>query len=118
MGGRANLAAGISLRAIAPGWAITALFYSAVHFTRAYLSARHGVQVSSHEEMRAIWNRHPELRQIKADYVHLKQVSEGFRYYLEDFAPEDVDRTRRHAEKIRSFLENKILRAIATDQPT
>lgn len=112
-GARANEKVSEALQLVSPGWAITALFYSAVHFMRAYLAAHHGVQIASHDAMHELWNRFPELRKVKVEYVHLKQTSEAFRYYLQDFDAQDVIDTRRHLAKVRGVLEPKIVRALA-----
>lgn len=112
-GAKAHAAASAQLRTLLPGWAITAQFYSAVHLVRAYLSARHGHHVVSHDEMHALWNRYPELRKAKPEYVFLKQISEQHRYYLEDFKPEDVDSTQPKLEKVRKVFEPLIERALS-----
>ncbi len=116
-GAKAHAAASAKLRELLPGWAITAQFYSAVHLVRAYLSARHGHQLASHDELHSLWNKYPELRKAKSEYVFLKQVSEQHRYYLVDFGPEDVDAAQPKLEKVRKVFEPLIERALAGRRP-
>lgn len=106
-GAEANLAFATQLRTagaadwIVVGWAITALFYSAVHALRAYLLARHGVRVAAHEDMRRLLEAHPELRRTHTAYNHLKQQSESARYYLNPaFTWADYDLLRKDADRV------------------
>jgi hypothetical protein len=106
-GAKANLAFAGGLRtaqatdSVVVGWAITALFYSAVHAVRAYLLARHGVRVAAHEDMRSLLQLHPELRRTHTAYNHLKQQSESARYYLNPaFTWSDYDSLLKDAERI------------------
>ncbi len=83
------------------GWAITALFYAAVHAVRAYVLEHHGIRVVSHEDVRRLRHRFPELRKTESKYAHLKQQSEAARYYLSDhFTWADFDELRRDAEMV------------------
>lgn len=106
-GARDNLAFADQLRAVANQdvcvirWAITALFYSAVHAVRGYLVARHGVTVISHQQMRDLERDHPELMKTKVDYDQLKQQSHTARYYLSNrFTWADFDVLRSRAERV------------------
>jgi hypothetical protein len=85
------------------GWAITVLFYAAVHAVRAYLAARHEVVVTAHIDMRQHVATYPELRRTKADYEQLKQQSESARYYGDEcFTWQDFDKLKQTAVRIRS----------------
>lgn len=82
-------------------WAVTALFYAAVHSVRAYLSARHGVQVTAHSDMPGLIAKYPELKGTQRDYDMLKQQSHSARYYLnESFTWDDYDKLRAAAVRI------------------
>lgn len=99
--------------ATALGWAITALFYASVHETRAYLVARHAKRVVAHDDMRGLWDQHPEMRPAKAPYTELKQQSESARYYLNPaFLPEDFEYLKGRYSAVRSLLRAKTERAI------
>lgn len=75
------------------GWAITALFYAAVHAVRAYLMHAHGEVVTSHEDLRHLPAKYPELKRTLSKYSYLKQESESARYYLnEKFTWADFDK--------------------------
>lgn len=75
------------------GWAITALFYAAVHAVRAHLVHRHGEVVTSHEDLRHLKDKYTELNRTLSKYSYLKQQSESARYYLNDsFTWADFDK--------------------------
>ncbi len=74
-------------------WAITALFYSVLHYVDAYLAA--SMQpADSHPRnhvQRGLWiGRVSELNPIWAEYLELKNYSEDARYELIDFTPQQV----------------------------
>jgi len=119
VGAKENLAFADAL-ALAAGdkccirWAITALFYSSVHATRAYLSAAHGVSVTSHEQMRSLEERYPELKKRKGDYHELQEQSHSARYYLNDrFTWDDYQELRKTAARVLSTWENKVTARLA-----
>lgn len=99
------------LSALCNGWAITALFYAAVHWVRSYLVVRHQRHVEAHEAMRQVWRDFPEMRSIRSEYELLKKESEQFRYYLVEFSPEDFTKLKVKLDKIRSTLQPRIQRA-------
>jgi hypothetical protein len=111
-GARATLALADSLNAakderrFAVGWAITMLFYAAVHAVRGYLRLRHGVVVSSHEDIRQFERSYPELLKMQAPYKELKQQSEAVRYYLnEKFTWDDYEHLRLKAKRLLDHWE-------------
>lgn len=119
-GADANLAFGQAIAAAQPddpvalGWAVTAVFYAAVHEARAYLRARHGRRIVAHEDMRGVWDAFPEMRAGKAPYTELKQQSESARYYLNRaFTADDVAFLATRYGTLRSLLRAKTERAIA-----
>lgn len=114
-GAEANLVFAGKLRSaeaqdyVVVGWAITALFYSAVHAVRAYLLAHHGVRVVAHEDMRRMLESHPELRRTHTSYNHLKQQSESARYYLnQSFTWADYDKLLKDAERVLSTWRSHV----------
>lgn len=93
---------------LAVGWAITALFYSAVHAVRAYLLARHNVKVTSHDDVKSFERQYPEIRRTVIDYEWLKQESHSARYYLSPhFTWDDYAKLRKAAEKIDNTWRTK-----------
>jgi hypothetical protein len=95
------LLVGQSPEPTAVGWAITSLFYCAVHALRGYLLARHGVVVSSHEDIRTYELKYPEIKRAGAPYKHLKQQSESARSYLNPrFTWDDYSELRKDAVRV------------------
>lgn len=98
--------------AVAVGWAVVAMFYAAIHETRAYLVAKHGRRVVAHEDMRGVWNDHPEMGAARAPYMDLKQQSESVRYYLNRaFTLADFAHVKGRYQRVRSLLRPKTERA-------
>jgi len=89
------------------GWAITALFYSALHELRAYIQARHNREIATHEDMRDLPSTYPELRKTSTDYEELKQQSQGARYYMKEFTWDDFARLRSTVTRIKSCWRGK-----------
>lgn len=89
------------------GWAITALFYSAVHALRAYLRACKGVTIASHDDFHTQQRIYPELNRTKVEYDLLKQESQSARYYCGEFTWEDFDKLRAKANKVANTWRNK-----------
>jgi hypothetical protein len=90
-------------------WAVTALFYSALHVLRAYLLARHGERVTAHDEMHALLAKYPELNRTKAPYDLLKQESHAARYYLsEKFTWTDYDFLRKECSRVLNTWQPKV----------
>ncbi len=83
------------------GWAITALFYAALHSVRAYLKACKNVDVSSHDDFKAYERQFPELKKTALDYNFLKQESQSARYYCNpNFTWTNFDDLRKKAERV------------------
>jgi uncharacterized protein (UPF0332 family) len=87
--------------AVTVGWAITNIYYAALHTASAYVLARHGVRAESHAD-RDRWfrpNGFPELSRLdRADYFELKRQSEAQRYRGEQFTWADFERLRDRGE--------------------
>lgn len=61
------------------GWALVALFYSALHFVQAY-SAKFGHYYSSHKDRNADMQRNPVFDEIIVDYNELAILGWNARY--------------------------------------
>lgn len=66
-------------KAVCADWAITVLFYTALHYVDALL-AQQGVHPTSHAGRNRALERIAELRPIYADYESLKNASYNARY--------------------------------------
>ena len=69
-------------------WALTALFYAAVHFVEAYL-ADTGQHLKTHKTRDNVVARDSQLRRFFKQYQDLKYYGEAARYEIVPFRPED-----------------------------
>lgn len=86
------------------GWAITAAFYSALHFVQAYLVSI-GADVRNHIDREHHVEQMPDLQSIYADYRDLQTLSENCRYEMNEYneqvyldAVESLDLVERHIQ--------------------
>ena len=70
-------------------WAITALFYAALHYVEAYFATmkRHS---PDHRTRDSAVQRDSRIRGIYSDYSELKNYSINARYYMTPFSESDV----------------------------
>jgi len=61
------------------GWALTALFYSALHYVEAF-NAKYNCHFSKHEDLNRDISRNPQLQKIFEDYKDLSNFSWNARY--------------------------------------
>lgn len=92
------------------GWAVTVMFYSAVHYTRGYLASCHGLRVVRHDDMKGLWKTFTDLAQIRSSYDLLKEKSHAHRYYLVKFTDPQVSQLLVHLQKIKKHLEPLIMK--------
>jgi HEPN domain-containing protein len=93
-------------------WAVTCLFYAAVHYVNAFLRRsnqpiprRHG----GHQGRLNIVQQDRSLREIYKSYRHLDDESRDARYELKMPAPDDYDRfLLPELERIRRFIEPRV----------
>ena len=78
------------------GWAITCLFYSALHMIEAQL-LRLGIVSANHRQRDLYIRRDPDLSSILRPYALLKRESENARYECITYSARDVTRLRRVA---------------------
>ena len=91
-----------------PGWAVTLLFYAAMHLVQAYLVNRNPPP-ETHSAREALITRLPILRPLADDYRALKKYSELARYECEvysiaQFAGLRDGRFRRISSQMRGLL--------------
>lgn len=74
-------------------WAITALFYAALHYVDAYLLPD---AASNHVKRVRLIQQRPELDQVFEDYRKLQDLSRDTRYECLDPTPAEVEHYRQH----------------------
>jgi hypothetical protein len=90
---RANEALSLRLELSEPDWALTIMFYAALHWVSAYL-ALVGIFATTHQtRSRAIYSR-TELAAIRNHYFFMQDKSEGARYDCVHFSASDIARIR------------------------
>jgi len=85
-------------RSVCVDWAITMLFYSAVHYLQAYLAGK-GFRVITHRQRDDEIERNGSLSPIFNDYRRLKDLSEDARYEIANFTAD------RHLKQAKERLE-------------
>jgi HEPN domain len=73
----------------ATGWALTALFYSALHYVEAF-NAKHNCHFSKHEDLNKDIARNPQLAPIFDDYKDLSELSWNARYQAVKYGKDKV----------------------------
>ncbi len=84
-------------------WAITALFYSGLHYVEAYFATR-GVHSADHRTRDSAVQRDVSIKQLYNDYSELKNFSINARYYMVAFTPDDVRDLQGRLESIRRHI--------------
>lgn len=89
-------------------WAVTAIFYAALHYVRALLSRYHYTNISRYGEMDKAFERVDVLRRndsIYVDYRQLKDDSRAARYDMwKPTGDEVIDLRDGELSRIRSFV--------------
>ncbi len=75
-------------------WAITGMFYSALHYIDAYLDRSLATHPETHADRRRIIARIRQLRPIREQYTLLSRRSQSARYGPVSFAGSDVQNLR------------------------
>ena len=90
-------------------WAVTCLFYAAIHYINAYLVKKHIPLPTSHRGRRNIVRSDSVLSQICQDYCHLGDESRDARYKLKRPSVSDYDTLLvSQFNRIRKFISSKI----------
>lgn len=71
-------------------WAVTVLFYTALHYIDAYLATVGQLDPGSHDVRDSLIGRYAPTRQVWREYRRLKSFSRSARYYGSRFSPGDV----------------------------
>lgn len=84
-------------------WAITILFYVAVHYTQAYF-AKSGRVYTQHIKRDSAIHRDPNLSRIYVDYRELETYSVDARYCMPDFTDADFVTLLPVLDKVKSCV--------------
>jgi len=90
-------------------WAITAVFYAALHHVNAYF-AHYGVTCQSHEQTRQEISRDPRIKGVFGDYRELETLAHAARYTMRVFSERDYTL---HAKPILEKIKAVIKTALA-----
>src|SRR5665213_710169 len=100
----------ISLKAATPtaiGWALTVLFYSALHYVEAY-NANFGLHCRNHEELNDQVARNPVLEPIRDEYKDLMTFSWNSRYRAIQYTAENLGEAIESHDAIQRIFEGMI----------
>lgn len=75
-------------------WAVTVLFYAALHYVDAFLAHAGFKYPGGHHTRDGLVNSVTQLRTISTEYFRLKNRSSSARYYSSRFPAPDVERSR------------------------
>jgi hypothetical protein len=87
----------------APDWAITMLFYTAVHYVEAFFS-KTGQHLKRHKLRVSAIQANAQLRPIYKDYRELQTYSETARYQAVFFTATDVAPVKQHLQNVKALL--------------
>jgi len=88
-------------------WAISMLFYAALHRIQAYLSAK-GSRPLSHQDRDREIESNGSLSAIYGDYRRLKDMSRAARYEMPNYVQEDFAKAAARLEKIKNHMSEKM----------
>ncbi len=83
------------------GWALTALFYSALHYVEGYL-AGFSYYVRNHDALKEEIHRNPELRSLYEDYRDLFDYAYNARYRMRNYSEADFEEAKASFRRIRN----------------
>ena len=89
-------------------WAVTCIFYAALHYVNAYLSYRIGRTPVNHGDRDAYVSLH--MRTVFKDYRWLKTKSEAARYRLVEPTRRIFQDSRQRVVQIRRFVDGSLPR--------
>ncbi len=86
-------------------WAVTALFYSALHYVDAYIASSTGVSSSNHNERNYLVDSVVSLTEIRQAYSDLYRLSRNVRYEIFHVSTDAAMRIKsRRFDPIRSHI--------------
>ena len=87
------------------GWALTALFYSALHYVEAY-NGRYNKHCSNHNDVKDSIVRNPELEAIFDDYTELLDYSWNARYQAKKYGEAEIREAQICQESVANHVSN------------
>jgi hypothetical protein len=88
-------------------WAITALFYSAVHYVDAYLVVARSKPID-HQERERMIERNGTLSGIFMPYRELKRMSRAARYDIASYGPRELAKAKRLLGEIKAVITPRL----------
>jgi hypothetical protein len=85
-------------------WALTALFYAALHYVEAYLSRQFGFHSGTHESREKAINKDARLRRAYVEYAELKTLGRVARYELTSFGRQEYFQARPHLRALKAKI--------------
>jgi hypothetical protein len=98
---------GLGMNATHPtsaGWALTALFYSALHYTEAYFF-NSSVSLQNHVKRNNAIKFDPKLKIIFPHYKYLFDYSFNARYRLNRYGKADVDKAKPSLDAVERHIK-------------
>ncbi len=87
-------------------WAVTAMFYAALHMLDQALAHSGNIHSRSHLQRHAVIAQQPQLAPIYRDYRELEWQSQRSRYECATFTPADLQPLAARLEHIRQLVES------------
>lgn len=88
-------------------WAVTVLFYSALHYCHAILAV-YAQHPESHETTGPLVRRNPVLKKVWKEYEALRIASRNARYYAAEITPEHLHNVRNDFHSLRSYIRKQL----------
>jgi len=85
------------------GWALIALFYSALHYVNGYL-ARYNVRYGSHKALEVELAKNDVLSGMYNDYMDLFDYGHNARYTMRNYSIEDFRKARESFDRIEKHI--------------
>jgi len=90
------------------GWAIVALFYSALHLVNAYIVLALNKHPRSHKKRSTLMSANPILKQVYIDYSDLRACCDNSRYDAVKLTQTDFDDSIQSLARIKDILNPKL----------
>ena len=90
---------------VVSGWAITVLFYSALHYVEAY-NAKYNCHFGTHDDLKRDISRNPQLSAIYDDYSDLLNFSWNARYRSVVYGEAELNEAKEYHEAVQKHISN------------
>lgn len=87
-------------------WAVTVLFYSALHYCHAILAVS-GQHPVSHDTTGPLVRKHPALKRIWKEYESLHIASRNARYYATEITPGHLQNVKTDFQALRAYIRGQ-----------